>query len=656
MTREEQLKAIKDADAAYYNQDNPLLSDSEYDRLRADYIEKYGEADLNYVPGDANEGFAHFRHPYPVVSLAKVKQGEDGRLLALLQKLWPVVHEPKIDGLTVVAYPQADGSYRFVTRGSGELGDVLPHFISRYEGAGKTAFMSPIRGEVYLTFKAFEEIKAAQEEAGEVPFRNIRNAAAGILRSKERSPYIDKLSYLCYDVPGQDISEEEKMAHIAKETPFDSVELRLSASPEEEAAAIAPYYEALRAQDIPVDGVVIKCNAAGSLARFGMTGHHPNNAFAYKAEQEKFATRLLKVEWQVGRRFVTPVAVLEPVEIDNTVVSKASIHNVNIIAQLGLHLGDEVEIEKANEIIPQIVRVLAKGGGEEIAVPELCPSCGRRLSQEKGQLFCTEPACEERVAQNMAYLGSKKILNVDGLSIETCRKIVTLAAERGLALSPNLLFELKEEDFLTLPGFAVRSAKKLAKGIAKATEKVDLAHFIAALCFPGIGLNVGTVLMEEFGSAAALEEALGNAHSEEQPEAAENPLLERVLSLDGIGGVSSAVVASAEFAEAFRTLHRYIEPLVYEKIAPKAVKLPQGGDGDEAAAKVLTFVLTGKMEHPRSYYEDIIKKSGHKTAGSTSGNTDYLVIADTNSTSAKAKKARELGVKLISPAELEKMF
>ena len=672
MTREEHLQAIKDADAAYYNQDNPLLTDSEYDRLRAEYIALYGPADLDYVPGDANKGFAHFRHPYPVVSLDKVKQGEDARLLALLRKLWPVVHEPKIDGLTVVAYPQPDGSYRFVTRGSGELGDVLPNFISKYEGPGKTSFMQPVRGEVYLTFAAFAEIKARQEEAGEPVFRNIRNAAAGILRSKERSPYIDCLSYLCYDVPGADISEEEKMRHIAEETPFTAVELCPASSPEEEAAALAPYYESLRAQDIPVDGVVIKCNQAGSLARFGMTGHHPNNAFAYKAEQEKHTTRLLRVEWQVGRRFVTPVAVLEPVEIDSTIVSKASIHNVNIITQLGLHLGDEVEIEKANEIIPQITRVLSHGGGAEIEVPRCCPSCGTPLGQENGQLFCTGESCAERVAQNMAYLGSKKMLNIDGLSIETCRKIVALAAERGLELTQNLIFRLREEDFLALPGFAAKSAQRLAQGTAQACAGVDLAHFIACLCFPGIGLNVGTVLMEEYGSLEKLENELAGESGTESGDTAAtesgagelslfaaesaaaegSTLRERLQNLAGIGGVSAGVIASPEFLAALRELRRYITPTVYAKVAPKAVATEDGA----AEPRQLTFVITGKMAHPRSYYEGLIKAAGHKTAGSTSGKTDYLVIADTNSTSTKAKKARELGVKLISPEELEEML
>ena len=200
MMRAEHLEAIKTADKAYYEDDKPNLSDAAYDELRNDYIEKYGSADLDYTPGSVSEGFASFHHPIPVTSLAKIKAGETAKLHKWREKLSPVVLEPKYDGLTVVAYPQKDGSYKFVTRGSGTDGEVLPNFMSRYEGTDQVldGESKVIRGEVMLRKATFKDIQADQRRRGEEPFKNIRNAAAGILRSKERSRYLDMLTYVCY--------------------------------------------------------------------------------------------------------------------------------------------------------------------------------------------------------------------------------------------------------------------------------------------------------------------------------------------------------------------------------------------------------------------------------------------------------------------------
>lgn len=630
MTREEHLEAIKKADHEYYDLDTPTLSDAEYDELRKSYIALYGAEDLDYTPGGVSGEFVPFHHTTPVISLGKVKAGEDEKIFTGIKKLWPVVLEPKLDGLTVVAYPDENGVCRFVTRGNGADGEVLPNFISRYEGKPVNRTGYPIRGEVFLTREAFDSIVAAQEAAGEEPFRQIRNAAAGILRNKERSPYVDKLSYLCYDVVGLDVPESEKMERIEKDTDFDCVKISSYNTPEETAAAIQPLYDSIiEAGSFPIDGIVIKTEQQDSLARFGSTGHHPNNALAWKAETDKFTTFLREVMWQVGRQRVTPVAVVDPVAIDGTTVTQASLANPGVIRKLGLKIGAEVTIHKSNEIIPQILSVITEGT-EVIALPDTCPACGEKLREENEQLFCDNPLCGEKLARGIAYIGSKKVLDIDGMSIETARKIVTAYPELVREKQNFSAFFLSKEELESLPGFAKKSADKIYTSIRKAAEGVDLAHFVAACAVPGIGMTVGTALMKHYGTYEAVAAALDD-------EAAD------FTALEGIGELTAKVLHGDVFKGAFRALREAIVPLAYEADAA-------------APEEQLTFVITGKMDQPRSFYENIIQSAGHKIAGSVSGNTDYLVIADTNSTSSKAKKARSLGTKLISPAELEEMF
>ena len=218
--KEKLLKAIKDADRAYYDEDAPTISDASYDALRKEYIDEYGSEDLDYTPGSVLDSFQRFHHPIPVTSLAKIKDGENDKLHKWKKKLAPIVLEPKYDGLTVVAYPQKDGSFKYVTRGSGTDGEVLPHFIHKYEGNQLSSGAYGIRGEVFLTKTAFDRIQKDKKAKGEEPFKNIRNAAAGILRSKERSPYINELSYIVYDVVGWDVGEQFKIDYIIDHTPF----------------------------------------------------------------------------------------------------------------------------------------------------------------------------------------------------------------------------------------------------------------------------------------------------------------------------------------------------------------------------------------------------------------------------------------------------
>ena len=636
MTREEHLSAIKQADHEYYDLDNPTLSDAEYDQLRRDYIDQYGAEDLDYVPGNVSDGFKKFKHPAPVTSLGKWTKGADKEvdLLAEIKKLWPVEIQPKYDGLTVVAYPNKNGSCKFVTRGlGGEVGEILPNFIPDYEGAHVNDSGYPIRGEVFITPGNFEMLNRMLEADGEEPMKNMRNAAAGLLRRKERSPYLDLLTYIVYDIPGADMTPEKMRTEIMLSTRFRFTDGFSYETPEDTVSGIEQTYEdVVSIGAFPIDGIVIKSCQENSGQKFGNTAHHPKNAVAWKPGRTVFTTVVRDVIWQMGRSKATPVAIVDPVEIDGATVTKASLHNAEQIRKLGVKIGAKVTIYKANEIIPQIGEVLEPG--DKDIVLDVCPACGGPLETINGQQFCTNPDCTERIAQNIAFLGQKDVLDIPGLSIQTARKIVDMYDTSDD--KQNIIFSMSVEDIAELPGFAEKSAQKLYDAIQKARQNVELPRFIKALCVPGIGRHVGELLQNYYGSLENVYNAIFTVKDRDD-----------LLSIPGLGETIVDTVLSEEFAKQWDAL---IDAKVLSTISSRSIDVAVG----DYAGKI--FVLTGKMAHPRSYYVEKIEAAGGKEGSAVNSKTDYLVIADVNSTSTKAKKARELGTKLISPEELEEML
>lgn len=643
MIRKEHLAAIKQADHEYYDLDNPSMSDAEYDELRRSYIDQYGAEDLNYVPGNAVDGFEKFKHPTPVTSLGKWTKGVDDEadLKKQIEKLWPVEIQPKYDGLTVVAYPNEDGSCRFVTRGlGGEVGEVLPNFIPAYEGAGVNNSGLPIRGEVFITSANFDILNSALEHDGEEPMKNMRNAAAGLLRRKERSLYLYLLNYIVYDIPGYDATPWIMRTIVKEQTKFTFTNGFEFETINNTVSGIEQIYaDILNLETYPIDGIVVKSCQENSLKKFGNTAHHPRNAIAWKPGRTTYTTVVRDVIWQMGRSKATPVAIVDPVEIDGATVTKASLHNAEQIRKLGLKIGAKVTIYKANEIIPQIGEVLEPG--DKDIVLDVCPACGDPLEEVNGQQFCTNPDCKERIAQNIAFLGSKDVLDIPGLSIQTARKIVKVFNSLTDKIKQNAIFELAPVDYKFLPGFGDKSAQKLYDAVQKARDNVELPRFIKALCIPGIGNTVGKILADKYTSIECLENGCRYAYEE----GVSSIVKERLLKINGIGEVTAEAILSQEFWEAVDALREYVDIAPYEK--------PEPVTGDYAGK---VFVLTGKMDHPRSYYVDLIEKAGGKEGSAVNSKTDYLVIADVNSQSTKAKKARELGTKLISPEELEELL
>lgn len=625
MEKIEMLNLIKAADEAYYKKSAPVMSDAEYDVLRKQFIELYGETELNYVPTDADS--ADFVHPHEVISLAKVKAGDDATLVAWLTKsaddgttFMPVHLQKKLDGCTVVTY-KINGKLVVVSRGDGKQGKILANIPAKYSNALDFSSAYPVRSEAIFTKSDFDEICKEQIAQGLEPFKNIRNAVSGVLQSKECSPYLDRVTFVAYDLMGCPMSVAEKLGYIEDHTQYSVVGSRVYKSVEAIKEDLPKLFEEWNSGDEPIDGVVVKSNVHDSLKLFGSTGHHPLDSFAYKAVQEGAVTTLNSIEWQVGREKITAVAHFDPVQIDGTTVEKASVANMSIIREKGLSIGAKILVIKSNQIIPYVEKVL-EPGYLTIEVPKTCPVCGHELSEKNGVLFCANDACKGRLSQNIEHMCSKKVLNIKGLSESTITKLI----DRGLVRTPLNLFTLTEQDFLLLDGIKEKSAKNLVEAIRKGCENVDLAHLVAACCVPGIGLTVGELLAEKFGTYDALSDALYNGYDFTQ--------------IDGIGEVTNTLLLSDEFFRMFCHLKKYLTVVDNEPVT------------ESASGKSYTFVITGKLSKPRSHFEELFKSKGHKVAGSVSKNTDYLLCEDKNSQSTKAKKARTLGVSVISENEL----
>lgn len=632
-TKEDILSLKIKADNAYYNNDNPIMSDAAYDNLYEQYIAAGGSDDVwfNKVPGKASKAFSEFKHHTPVISLNKIKEGEDEKLLKAITKLWPVILEPKIDGLTIVAYPNINGKCTYVTRGDGLIGEVLPNFIKSLKNDEVNGTGLPVRGEAFLTYSAFNKINEERKKEGLQLFKNPRNAAAGILRNIERSKYLDMLSYLCYDILEQDESEEDKLYYIEKYTMFDAVDCYRPNTPEEAVKMIHDLYKEYSSKDTPIDGIVVKSNLENSLKVFGSTGHHPNNAFAFKVKQEAYVTKVLDIEWQIGRDRITPIAILEPIEIDGSTISKASIHNLDYIKEKNLSINAIVSIEKANEIIPQIVEVI-ESGDKEIRIPTKCSKCGSTLIKDKMMLKCINEECIGKLLANVDFLVSKKALDIDGLSSATIQKLI----DKKYISEPYDIFNVTKEHLLTLEGFGEKKASNVITAIKSCIESVSLQKLIVSTYIVSIGDNVAKALCRKYKDLTELIVAASNEND-----------FKAIKDINGIGEtIYDTLIKNGIFVNRLIKLSSKFNHITNDLYTNQAT--------NNKTLNQLTFVITGTLSKSRDYYKKLIEDAGHKVSGSISKKTTYLLAGE--KAGSKLDKAKELGIVVIAEEQLETLL
>lgn len=607
-------------DTLYYDHDAPEISDAEYDAIRARYKNLTGE-EYAYVPGNLSDDFRKVNHPFKIKSLDKANTEEEVR--AAITRLWPVVIEPKFDGLTVVGYPgTAVAPGALATRGNGHIGENITATAKKVDGLNAVAKVDyPVRLEAFMRISVFNQLNEEKIARGEEPFKNPRNAAAGMLRHKDASK-VKGVDYYAYDIVGSTWRHSDQLQQLLsngfKVTPYYVPDIHFEDI--EEAVAFVTSFD--RSQfDYQIDGLVIKSNLPNSLAVFGETEHHPNNAVAYKFPAQGEWTLLDRATWQVGRTGrVTPVAELQPVDLDGSTISRATLHNIAIVDALELSIGCEVFVEKANDVIPAVIKSRRFDPKKRIQAPTHCPECESELVRVKDQLFCEDPSCPKKVVTQIVHMAKRDALDIEGLSEETAQKMY----DAGLR-NPLDIFNLTAEDIGTLPGFAEKSAKKLYDAIQK-RRSVEFHRFLYAAGVPGIGRSVSEDLAKTFGT---IENMIDDVHTD----------YAKTRTIEGVG--YTLICNIEKYGGLWGDLLGYITP----KEAVVSAK----------PNEVLSFVITGTLEHPRSYYENLIKAAGHKASGSVSKKTHAVLAGE--EAGSKLEKAQALGVKIITTeAELKELF
>lgn len=622
---------LKYHDDLYYNQDAPVLSDAEYDELKRQYVELYGEYD--YVPGEASADSIKFEHPVPVTSLDKVQITEVNKLKTHLERLWPVIIQPKMDGLTLVSYADKD-----VTRGNGSIGEVVTSKTTNVEGIGKR-IGTTIRSEVVMLKQFLEPINKKRVAEGKEPFKNLRNAAAGMLRNKDITKVEGLRAYAYNFVRDEEINDAEGQILSLRSWGWNTVDYFSPSTIDEAIEYITTYDEKYRDDlEYEIDGLVIKHN--GNKI-FGQTAHHPNNAIAVKFEAEGGWTTLNRVVWQVGRTGkIVPVAEFEPIDILNSEVSRATLHNYGIMKAMDLvgilHKGKyhnpltQVYVIKANDVIPKIIKVKQPDANDPnlyvdiIHEPKCCPECNGEVEKFNDQLFCINPDCPAKLQGQIELLASRDALNIEGLSEMTIEKMIQYVKENKLDLFRPLDFTLPflftYEEILKLPGFAPVSAKKLYDNIQKAKD-TELKRFIYASNIPLIGRSASEAMANTLLTVEALVEEIDEFEKTSQIQDF-GPKMINSLKKYGQGHFSLLWDAG-------------VRPRPVEKVVKKA-------------DVQLIIVITGAFDIPRKEIETMIKDAGHKTSGSVSKKTSYLLASPGEEGTIKHIKAKELNIPIIN--------
>ena len=652
---EELTKIINEHNYNYYVMDNPTISDFEYDALMrelSELEEKYPEfakpdSPTKRVGGYALESFEQVRHEVPMESINDVFSFEelrefDERVKGLIsgEKVEYVV-EYKIDGLSV-SLEYRNGLLEIgSTRGNGRIGENVTENIKTVRSVPLSVENAPelleVRGEVYMPHKSFEAVNAQREIDGEPLFANPRNAAAGSLRQLD--PKIAakrKLDIFVFNV--QRISEEKFDNHYdsliyLKEHGFKVIpDFRKLSEIDGIINEINDISERRGELGFDIDGVVIKVNSFAQREKLGSTAKAPRWAAAYKFPPEKKKTKLTDIVLNVGRTGVlTPNAVLEPVRLAGTTVSKATLHNIDFIRERDIRIGDTVIVQKAGEIIPEVLSVdkSARNGSEtEFAMPKLCPVCGAPVVRDDGEAAyrCTGIECPAQLVRNIIHFASKGAMDIEGLGPALVQSLI----ESGLIKSEADLYYLSEDDVASLDRMGKKSAENLISAIEKSKEN-DLSKLITALGIRHVGANSAKLIASRFKSMDALLAASAD----------------EIASIDDVGAIMAESIV--EFLSQQQTIH------TISRLKAAGVNMECGTAAAGTKFAGMTFVLTGSLEnYTRSEAAAVIESLGGKVSSSVSKKTSIVVAGD--EAGSKLDKAEKLGVRIIGEEEFSALI
>ena len=643
----------------YYVDSAPTISDSEYD-AKSKQLDQAEAANPTWVVawspsqrvGHAPiSEFVKVERAVPMLSLDNSYNLDDlrafyERVVKGLGSETPIFSvEPKIDGFGIELTYRTGELVLAATRGDGKIGeDVTANARTVHGVTGK--LREPldlvIRGEIYIRKADFVAINAARVAAGEEEYKNPRNLASGSIKQLDPREVAKRpMRTILYEiVDGESLARGhiESLA-LAKRVGLPISEHNATASTWDELAAIIASWQDRR-DDLPyeLDGLVIKVDQFEQRAQLGTTSKFPRWAIAYKFPARQVSTILLGLEINIGRTgAVTPVAILEPVDVSGTTVARASLHNWDQVARLGLGAGDRVMIEKAGEIIPQVLHVTEPSGGPRFAAPTNCISCGATLERAEGKVVLACPnhlGCPAQQLRTIEFFASRGQMNIDGLG----EKIVEQLVSAKLVSDVADLFDLTTTQLETLERFGKSSAKKLIAGITEAKKAATFSRLLSALGIANVGRTVGTPIAQKYGSLQALRDAVSAKESAD--------FIAELSSIDGIGEVIAASV-DGYFRDPDAAL--LVNKLLARGINPLEPVAVNNSDGAVAGK---TFVVTGTLSKPRPEVQKDIEAAGGKVVGSVSKKTNYLV-AGADVGQAKTDAANKNGVTIISESELQ---
>ena len=634
----------------YYVEDRNEISDYDYDmmqnelkKLEAQYPEFIRpDSPTQRVGGEAVSGFEKVQHKVQMGSLQDVFSFEEVR--EFVDRVRETVDdpkfvvEPKIDGLSV-SLEYHDGQLTVgSTRGDGFVGENVTENLRTVRSIpvsiDSTLPMLEVRGEVYMPRSVFLKLVKEQEDNDEQPFKNPRNAAAGSLRQKNpkiaAKRKLDIFVFNVQQVEGKELTAHKQSLDYLKELGFKTVpDYRLVSTADEIIARIGEIGE--NRFDLPydIDGVVIKVDDFRQRERLGATAKVPKWAVAYKFPPEEKNTKLLDIELNVGRTgAVTPVAIFEPVFLAGTQVSRATLHNQDLIIEKNINIGDIIKVRKAGDIIPEVLGAVEKNSDGAFTLPDECPVCKTKLirSEEEAAVRCPNVECPAQIFRSIVHFASKGAMNIDGLGPQ----IVRVLLDKGLITSVADLYHITEEKLLELDNFKEKSAHNLVTAIEKSKSN-SLDRLIFGLGIRGIGQASAKLLCAKFGGIDSIMRAT----------AAE------IAEIEGFGDIMADSVYSAFHEEHMLSLIQRLKDCGvntdYEKVQ----------QDDRFEGKI--FVLTGTLPTlKRNEAKELIEKFGGKASGSVSKKTDYVLAGE--EAGSKLTKAEQLGIKIITEEEFMEMI
>ena len=653
---EELVELLNQAGKAYYEEGQEIISNLEYDKAYDELVRLEEETGIVLSASPTqNVGYSvatalpKEEHASPMLSLDKTKSVETLQSFLGEQK---GILSWKLDGLTVVMTYEKGEFVKAVTRGNGRIGEIVTENAKRFRNLPlRIPFKGRLvlRGEALIRYSDFAKINEEIPEEG-AKYKNPRNLCSGSVRQLdpkitwERRVYFFPFTLVSVE-EGEDRSSRESGGlpdfHNSHEAEFEFLEQqgfqvvgRRTVNKEELPGAVSDFSEQVKKNDFPSDGLVLLMDDISYGKSLGTTAKFPRNALAFKWEDEEEKTILREVEWSPSRTgLINPVAIFDPVELEGTVVSRASLHNISYLEDLKLGIGDEITVYKANMIIPQIGENLTKSG--QLPIPEHCPACHEETKivqdKEAKMLYCENPHCPAKRIKQFALFVSRDALNIEGLSEMTLEKFIG----KGFIQEFPDLFSLEEhkEEIIAMEGFGQKSYDKLIENAEKARE-TSLARLLYGLGIGGIGASNARVLSEAFHEDA---EALSRAE------------LSEVVSIKGIGPIlGESIVRYFKEEENCRLFRKLLSILHLHK--------EEKAENTALSGKV--FVITGSLNHfqNRKELEEEIRKAGASTASSVSKNTSYLINNDKNSTSSKNKKAQELGIPILSEEDFLRLL